>query len=58
MLCTLNSALFQEGEAIGVGGGGGGVKGLFVKSFLPAFREKQHRNIFSHNTAFQTLEGC
>ena len=24
--------------------------GLFVKSFLPAFREKQHRNIFSHHT--------
>ena len=23
---------------------------LFVKSFLCAFREKQHRNIFSHNT--------
>ena len=24
--------------------------GLFVKSFLPAFRGKQHRNIFSHHT--------
>ena len=24
--------------------------GLFVKSFLPAFREKQHSNIFSHHT--------
>ena len=24
--------------------------GLFVKSFLPAFREKQHRNICSHHT--------
>ena len=23
---------------------------LFVKSFLPAFREKQHRNIFSNHT--------
>ena len=39
-----------------VGGGGGGgdweerTLGLFVKSFLPAFREKQHRNIFSHHT--------
>ena len=45
-----------------VGGGGGGIErrggegwgertlGLFDKSFLPAFREKQHRNIFSHNT--------
>ena len=37
-----------------VGGGGGGgwqerTLGLFVKSFLPAFREKQHRNIFSHH---------
>ena len=27
-----------------------GTLGLFVKSFLPAFREKQHRNIFSHHT--------
>ena len=26
--------------------------GLFVKSFLPAFREKQHRNIFSHHTGW------
>ena len=37
-----------------MGGGGGGweerTSGLFVKSFLPAFREKQHRNIFSHHT--------
>ena len=34
----------------GVGGGGWGERtlGRFVKSFLPAFREKQHRNIFSH----------
>ena len=36
------------------GEGGGGWRertlGLFVKSFLPAFREKQHRNIFSHHT--------
>ena len=32
------------------GGGGGRTLGLFVKSFLPAFREKQHRNIFSHHT--------
>ena len=39
-------------------GGGGGVwgwweertSGLFVKSFLPAFRKKQHRNIFSNHT--------
>ena len=33
-------------------GGGWGERtlGLFVKSFLPAFREKQHRNIFSHHT--------
>ena len=37
----------------GAGGGGGGDRellGLFVKSFLPAFREKQHRHIFSHHT--------
>ena len=38
----------------GMGGGGGGWEertlGLFVKSFLPAFREKQHRNIFLHPT--------
>ena len=37
-----------------VGWGGGEWRertlGLFVKSFLPAFREKQHRNIFSHHT--------
>ena len=36
----------------GVRGWGWGERtlGLFVKSFLPAFREKQHRNIFSHHT--------
>ena len=37
----------------GCGGGGGGGErtlGLFVKSFLPVFREKQHRNIFSNHT--------
>ena len=36
------------------GGGGGGwgerTLGLSVKSFPPAFREKQHRNTFSHHT--------
>ena len=40
-----------------VGGGGGGGRGeggvgrwsLFVKSFLAAFREKQHRNISSNH---------
>ena len=33
-------------------GGGGGERtlGPFVKSFLPAVREKQHRIIFSHHT--------
>ena len=38
----------------GGGGKGGGVgdrtSGLFVKSFLPASRKKQHRNIFSNHT--------
>ena len=35
-------------------GGGWGERtlGLFVKPFLPAFREKQHRNIFSHHTGW------
>ena len=49
---------FSEGKEQ-LGGGccvcvwGGGWKrtsGLFVKSFLPAFRKKQHRNIFSNHT--------
>ena len=50
----------QWGEGVrgwgGEGGRGGGwgwgerTLGLFVKSFPPAFREKQHRNIFSHHT--------
>ena len=45
----------QWGEGVRGGGGGGWGWGertldLFVKSFLPAFREKQHRNIFSHYT--------
>ena len=31
-------------------GGGGRLLCLFVKSFLSGFREKQHRNIFSHQT--------
>ena len=43
----------------GVGGGGWEERtlGLFVKSFLPAFREKQHRNIFSHHTGRLTKFG-
>ena len=49
-----NSAFFRRKGAIGgLGGGGGGERtaGLFVKSFLPAFRKKkQHRNIFSSHT--------
>ena len=50
-------SIFQEERrncvCVGGGGGGGGWKrtsGLFVKSFLPAFRKKQHRNIFSNHT--------
>ena len=50
---------FRREEQWGVGcvcGGGGGwwgerTLGLFVKSFLPAFTEKQHRNICSHHTS-------
>ena len=45
-------SIFQE-ERSNWGGGGGGeerTSGLFVKSFLPAFRKKQHRNIFSNHT--------
>ena len=38
---------------MGVWGWGGGwgkrTLGMFVKSFLHALREKQHRNIFSHH---------
>ena len=36
----------------GGGGGGGGRENfrLVCQVFLPAFREKQHRNIFSHHT--------
>ena len=34
----------------GEGGGGGRLLCLVVKSFLCAFKGKQHRNIFSHNT--------
>ena len=45
----------------GRGGGRGGgerTSGLFVKSFLPAFREKkQHRNIFSNHTGRLTKFG-
>ena len=43
----------QHGKKQWSWGGGGWEErtlGLFVKSFLPAFREKQHRNIFSHHT--------
>ena len=45
--------MFQEERSNWGGGGGGGRErtlSLFVKSFLPAFREKQHRNIFSNHT--------
>ena len=45
-----NSAIFRRKGAIGGGGGGERTSGLFVKSFLPAFRKKQHRNIFSNHT--------
>ena len=40
-LCVLRFQLSHYGER---------TSGLFVKSFLPAFREKQHRNIFSNHT--------
>ena len=49
-----SSAFFQEGGAIGRGGGGGDrTLGLFVKSFLPAFREKttQEHLFTSHRSA-------
>ena len=41
-----------KNSGVGWGGGEWGERtlGLFVKSFLPAFREKQHGNIFSHHT--------
>ena len=44
-------SIFQE-ERSNWGGGGGGERtlGLFVKSILPAFWKKQHRNIFSNHT--------
>ena len=43
-------ATWQKTVGWGVGGWGERTSGLFVKSFLPAFRAKQHRNIFSHHT--------
>ena len=40
----------RKGATGGVGWGGERTSGLFVKSFLPAFWKKQHRNIFSNRT--------
>ena len=53
-----NWAFFRRKGAIGCvwwGGEGGGwvereLQACLSKSFLPAFRKKQHRNIFSHHT--------
>ena len=46
------SICFTWEEQWGGGGGGGGGRtlGQCVKSFLPACKEKQDRNIFFHNT--------
>ena len=50
----MRNPLLHGKKQWGGGGGGGGLGertlGLFVKSFLPAFKGKQHRNIFSHHT--------